>query len=57
MEMIQFHPTLLRTANRNIWLSFRSSKRHGGILVNEIGHEFMNDLHPLSSLHSRDVTR
>ncbi|WP_210619397.1 L-aspartate oxidase [Mammaliicoccus lentus] len=56
MEMIQFHPTLLGTNNETYGLVSEAVRGHGGILVNEIGHEFMNALHPLSSLAPRDVT-
>lgn len=56
MEMIQFHPTLLGTNSKTYGLVSEAVRGHGGTLVNEMRHEFMNNLHPLGSLAPRDVT-
>jgi len=56
MEFIQFHPTALYSPNydRNFLIS-EAVRGEGGILRNESGVAFMEDVHPRKDLAPRDV--
>ncbi|HEC2208296.1 TPA: FAD-binding protein [Staphylococcus delphini] len=56
MEMIQFHPTLLGTAQKAYGLVSEAVRGAGATFVNADGEYFMNDVHPMKSLAPRDIT-
>ena len=58
MEFIQFHPTGLYTPenrNRQCFLISEAVRGEGGILLNENGERFMQNVHPYRELAPRDI--
>lgn len=55
MEFIQFHPTVLFTAETQRFLISEAVRGEGGRLYNVKGEAFMADYHPLKELAPRDV--
>ncbi len=55
MEFIQFHPTSFYNPGKPIFLISESLRGHGGILRNNKGIAFMQNVHPLKDLAPRDI--
>ena len=55
MEMVQFHPTALKTADGRRALISEAVRGEGAILKDLKGRAFMKDFHPLGDLAPRDV--
>lgn len=55
MEFVQFHPTVLATAEPRRFLISEAVRGEGGILLNERGERFMPAYHPMAELAPRDV--
>ncbi len=56
IEFMQFHPTSLYAPQlKKPFLISEAVRGFGGILKNEKGEEFMNQVHPLHSLAPRDI--
>ncbi|MDR2580851.1 MAG: L-aspartate oxidase, partial [Fibromonadaceae bacterium] len=56
LEFMQFHPTSLYAPQlKKTFLISETLRGFGGILKNHKGEEFMNSVHPLRSLASRDI--
>lgn len=56
IEFMQFHPTSLYAPSlKKPFLISEAVRGFGGILKNENGEEFMNQVHPLHSLAPRDI--
>ncbi|MCD6580120.1 L-aspartate oxidase [bacterium] len=55
MEFIQFHPTSLAMDTYPKFLISEAVRGEGAILLDENGNRFMEDIHPLKELASRDI--
>ena len=55
MEMVQFHPTALKTADGRRALISEAVRGEGAILRDLKGNAFMKEFHPLGDLAPRDV--
>ncbi|MBD8069336.1 L-aspartate oxidase [Bacillus sp. PS06] len=55
LEFIQFHPTLLYTANGNKGLISEAVRGEGATLINDQGYRFMEGVHQQFELAPRDV--
>ena len=55
MEFYQFHPTALLLPGAPRFLLSEALRGEGAWLLNEGGHRFMHDVHPLAELAPRDV--
>lgn len=55
LEFIQFHPTALHLPPAPPFLISETVRGEGAILLNQDGHRFMPDYHPLAELAPRDV--
>lgn len=53
LEFVQFHPTTLAGADG--FLISEAVRGEGAVLVDDTGHRFMPDFHPLAELAPRDV--
>jgi len=55
LEFVQFHPTAMLVAQDPLPLITEAMRGAGAFLVDETGHRFMPDVHPLAELAPRDV--
>ena len=55
MEMVQFHPTALKSSDGSRALISEAVRGEGAILRDMNGRAFMKDFHPLGDLAPRDV--
>ncbi|MGD9154172.1 MAG: L-aspartate oxidase [Bacillota bacterium] len=55
LEFIQFHPTALHLQAAPPFLISETVRGEGAFLLNQSGHRFMPDYHPLAELAPRDV--
>ncbi len=55
LEFIQFHPTVLYSADNQRFLISESVRGEGGYLINHAGERFMSRYHHLEELAPRDV--
>ena len=55
LEYVQFHPTVFYRKNAPRFPLTEALRGEGGVLVNARGERFMDKIHPLGSLASRDI--
>jgi L-aspartate oxidase len=55
LAFIQFHPTTLYLAGRPRSLITEAVRGEGALLLDQSGHRFMPDVHPMAELAPRDV--
>jgi L-aspartate oxidase len=55
IEFVQFHPTALSVPGAPTFLLSEALRGEGARLLNEDGHRFMPDYHPMAELAPRDV--
>ncbi len=55
LAFIQFHPTTLYLAGRPRSLITEAIRGEGALLLDQSGHRFMPDVHPMAELAPRDV--
>jgi L-aspartate oxidase len=55
MEFIQFHPTALAVDGEDAYLISEAVRGEGAHLLDNMGHRFMPDFHPMAELAPRDV--
>ncbi|MCF6093077.1 L-aspartate oxidase [Microaerobacter geothermalis] len=55
LEFIQFHPTALKVNRSPLPLISEAVRGEGAVLVNQLGEPFMEKIHPLKDLASRDI--
>ena len=55
MEFVQFHPTALYSEKRPLPLLTEALRGEGAVLVDDQGHRFMKEIHPMGELAPRDV--
>ncbi|MEN8115744.1 MAG: L-aspartate oxidase [Bacteroidota bacterium] len=55
LEFIQFHPSALYIPGKEAYLISEAVRGEGAWLLNNEGHRFMKDIHPLAELAPRDV--
>lgn len=55
LEFVQFHPTVLALDGTDPFLVTEAVRGEGAYLLDDAGHRFMMDIHPLAELAPRDV--
>lgn len=55
LEFVQFHPTALACKQSPMPLLTEALRGEGAVLIDESGHRFMLDEHPLAELAPRDI--
>ena len=55
LEFVQFHPTAIDIGRDPAPLATEALRGEGAVLIDRNGHRFMNDVHELAELASRDV--
>jgi len=55
MAFVQFHPTCLYLAGTQRWLITEAIRGAGAHLIDQAGHRFMLDVHPMAELAPRDI--
>ncbi|MDR2465155.1 MAG: FAD-binding protein, partial [Streptococcaceae bacterium] len=55
LHFIQYHPTFFKSSCGNGFLISEAVRGEGARLVNQLGHYFMETLHPMKDLAPRDI--